>query len=465
MRRISDTALATQSLMIADLRTAYEQGSLSPTLLVETLIKRMNTDRDNPVWIKRVADNELRQAARVLEARNDRHKLPLYGVPFAVKDNIDVAGMPTTAACPALEYLPVSSSPLVSLLLDAGAMLIGKTNMDQLATGLVGTRSPYGECRNAFNPDYISGGSSSGSALAVALGHVSFALGTDTAGSGRVPAALNHLIGYKPSRGLLSTRGLVPACRHLDCVSLFVRRVADLDSLLPLCIAFDAEDPYARRMPPPRYAARPLSASRFGILAEAQREFFGDEDAAACYDRALSRLSALGASLQVFDFTPFEEAAQLLYEGAFLAERSAALEHYPAVGDRDLLPVIQRLLEKGRGFSARQLFADQQRLQALRARIAPLWKTLDSLFLPTIGPAYLRSEVRESPLTLNRNLGHYTNFVNLLDMSAMAVPAGVRRSGIPFGVQFVAPAFSDCQLLDWAREWEAAVMPAETSDG
>jgi allophanate hydrolase len=442
-------------LTIHNLQALYQQRQLTPLQLMERLLPRLQAQEDNPIWISRYSNAELLAAARALQQRPDRDQLPLYGIPFAVKDNIDVAGLPTTAACPALHYVPAASSPVVEALLQAGALLIGKTNMDQLATGLVGTRSPYGICCNRFHPDYIAGGSSSGSGLAVGLGLVAFALGTDTAGSGRVPAALNNIVGYKPTRGIFSTRGLVPACRHLDCLSIFANRTADIATLLPFCSEFDAQDDYARPFAPPSTPVKPLANCHIGVLADPQQEFFGDDDARHCYRASLQKLQRTGARLEPFDFTPFRDAATLLYEGAFLAERSAGLQHFPAVQDTDLLPVIRELMIRGRNYSAVDLFHHQHRLQHLRAQIAPLWRQFDALFLPTHGPVYRLDEIQDNPLQLNRNLGYYTNFVNLLDLSTLALPAGMRACGIPFGITLVAPAFQDLSLLAWARTWES----------
>ena len=425
-------------------------GGLTVQAVVEQVIARRRAVAAGGIWITEVSDAALRTRARQLDAGP---RGPLFGIPFAVKDNIDVAGLPTTAACPGFAYTPDTTAPAVQRLLDAGAILVGKTNLDQFATGLTGTRTPYGEPANAFDADYICGGSSSGSALAVAHGLVSFALGTDTAGSGRVPAALGNLIGLKPSRGLVSTRGVLPACRSLDCVSVFALTGADAQAVLDVIAGFDAQDPFSRE-----FAAGPSSAPplRFGVPLPAQREFFGDGASAAAFERALDALAALGGQPVDVDYTPFRDAARLLYDGPWLAERHLAIREFLAAQPEALLPVVRGIIQGG-GYSADDAFAAQYRLQALRQALRPVWNTIDVLITPTIGTAYTRAAVLADPVGLNTNLGYYTNHMNLLDLCAVAVPCGFLPSGLPFGVTVQAPAGNDRALLVLADRLQRAL--------
>ncbi len=362
---------------------------------------------------------------------------PLSGLTFAIKDNIDVAGIPTTAGCPAFAYTPTQSADVVERLLAAGAKAIGKTNMDQFATGLVGVRSPYGACSSVFHPEYVSGGSSSGSAVAVAKGLANFSLGTDTAGSGRVPAAFNNLIGVKPTRGLLSMRGVVPACLSLDCVSIFAR---DLHT------AKRALESAACRPLKPAAAMR-----RFGVPSEL--EFFGDVEAQALYEKAVQRMEAAGCVKVDIDYAPFLETARLLYSGPWVAERYAAVGEFIENHPEDTHPVVRDIILGAKRYSAVDTFKAMYRLEELRAITASVWDTIDTLLLPTTGTTYKIAEVEADPLRLNTNLGYYTNFVNLLDLAALAIPAGFRpNNGLPFGVTLIGPANSDLSLLQLAAD-------------
>ena len=404
----------------------------------------------NPVWISLVPrDTVMARAAEVM--RGDRATLPLYGVPFAVKDNMDVAGLVTTAACPAFAYTAEATATVVKRLEEAGAILVGKTNMDQFATGLVGVRSPYGACSSVFDDRYVSGGSSSGSAVVVASGLVSFALGTDTAGSGRVPAAFNNLIGLKPTRGSLSARGVVPACRSLDCVSIFALTAGDARQVFGAARGFDASDPYSRRSAggdaPAPWLGGPF---RFGVPQRDQWEFFGDGEAEGLYEASIRALESLGGVAVPFDFGPFQEAAALLYSGPWVAERQAALGGFLATNAEDVHPVVRGIIAGGARFSAADGFLAQYRLEELRRRTDGVWETSDLLLLPTTGTTYTLAEVEAEPVRLNTNLGHYTNFVNLLDLAAVALPAGFRPNGLPFGVSLIGPAGSDLALLSAA---------------
>ena len=448
------------SFDFAKLRAAYSCRVLRPTDVAREVLARVAARGDDGVWITRVEPDRLLAAAAALERRAAAEGidgLPLFGLPFAVKDNIDVAGMPTTAACPGYAYTPSRSAAVVDRLLGAGALLVGKTNLDQFATGLVGVRSPYGIPRNPFDPAYSPGGSSSGSAVAVAAGLVAFAVGTDTAGSGRVPASFGNIVGLKPSRGLVSARGVVPACRSLDCVSLFALTVEDAAAALAAARGFDAEDCYSRTAPPGFAAIGPMPARfAFGVLRDEDREFFGDDDGAALYEASIARLCALGGSPLAVDFAPFREAASLVYGGAWLAERLAAIDAATG-GRRDLLlPVTRQIIEQGGSVAAADVFRDRERLAAIVRRTAPLWREIDLLLVPTSGTIYRIAEVEAEPFALNERLGHYTNFVNLLDLAAIAVPNGFRRDGLPAGVSLIAPDLHDPLLAAIAARFQAA---------
>ncbi len=427
------------------------------TVMEETLARIAAYDAHQPqAWIARADPAALRAAARAIDARIEAgERLPLAGVPYAAKDNIDVLGLETTAACPAFAYSPARSATVIEKLEAAGAICVGKTNLDQFATGLVGTRSPYGIPRNAYNRDYVSGGSSSGSAVATAAGLVAFALGTDTAGSGRVPAAFNHLVGLKPTRGRWSTRGLVPACRSLDCITVFADRLEDAALVDSVLAGFDAEDPWSRPL-----ADVPLvGAHRIGVPRTAQRQFFGDVQAEYLYDRALVVL-AQEAELVEIDIEPLLKAARLLYGGPWVAERTVAvaglLESNPLAID----PVVREVIAPGSAMLATDLWNGIYRLAELARAAAAMWADVDALAFPTTGTTYRVAELIEAPVALNSNLGFYTNFVNLLDMAAVAVPAGARSNGTGFGITLIGPAHTDKALMELAGAYlSAAALP------
>ena len=442
------------SLDHASVRHAYATGELTPVSLVDEILRRISIQADPAVWIHLRSHEELLAHARQVEARGPASQ-PLYGLPFAIKDNIDLAGTPTTAACPEFGYIPGNSAPVVQCLLDAGAIPIGKTNLDQFATGLVGVRSPYGAPRNPFHSGVIPGGSSSGSAVAVATGVVSFALGTDTAGSGRVPAGLNNLVGLKPSKGALSTRGVVPACRSLDCVSIFALSCADAAEVMAVAESFDAIDQFSRARP--EGLADWPSRLRVGVPPERDREFFGDAESARRFEESLARVTGLGATLVEIDFAPFHETAALLYQGPWVAERWAALRAFHSAHAEAFFPITRQIVEKADRLSAADTFDGFHRLAALARRAAVEWEKMDVLLLPTAPRPYTLAEVAAEPLTFNTQLGTYTNFVNLLDLSALAVPAGIRSDGIPWGVTWIAPAWRERELLDLGARWHAQV--------
>ena len=376
---------------------------------------------------------------------------PLAGRRLAVKDNIDVAGFATTAACPGFAYEPQRSAAVVERLEAAGMQVVGKTNLDQFACGLVGTRSPYGAVPNSFDPRYVSGGSSSGSAIAVARGMVDAALGTDTAGSGRVPAGFNNIVGVKPSRGLVSARGVVPACRHLDCVSIFAPTVADAIDVLAAAAGHDPEDPYSRAVP---LDLRPMPSSfRFAVPDAEHLVFFGDASYEAAFAEALTRLAALGGTRATVDFAPMADVAQSLYDGAWVAERYAAIRSFYDAHAGEMDPIVRSIVGKGTRWSASDLFGAIDAVEAARQQTASLWTTFDVLVVPTAPTIYRIDEVEADPVALNRNLGTYTNFVNLLDMAAIAVPSSIASNGIPFGITLIGPAGSDLRLADLAQRY------------
>jgi allophanate hydrolase len=435
------------SLELAKLIPRYRTGELSPKTVLTEVLHRVEQYSDPAVWITRFSSEhiftQLSAAEKKREAGVDQ---PLLGIPFAVKDNIDVAGQLTTAACPAFAYIAERSATVVQRLLDAGAIAIGKTNLDQFATGLVGTRSPYGACRNFYDGRYISGGSSSGSAVAVAAGLVSFALGTDTAGSGRVPAAFNNLVGLKPSCGRLSTTGVVPACKSLDCVSIFAHSCAEAATLLRICQGYDPSDPYSRTFE--LVSGETLASHfRFGTLCNADRVFFGDDEAAAMYESSIRNMEKLGGVAVPVDFSVFTQAAALLYFGPWVAERAIAARGLLQSNPQALHPVTRGILEAGLKLSGIDVFVGMHQLESLRCRAALQWKNMDVLLLPTTGTIYTTEQVLTDPLQTNTNLGRYTNFVNLLNLCAVAVPAGFRSNGVPAGVSLIGPAGIDEQLL------------------
>ncbi|WP_423603259.1 allophanate hydrolase [Sphingomonas sp. MS122] len=450
------TALNRQSA--AAIAGAVASGATSAVAVVEDTLARLAAyDAVQPqIWISRIAPGDLIAAARAVDARIAAgEQLPLAGVPYAVKDNIDVAGFETTAACPAFAYRPEGSAGVVERLEAAGAICIGKTNLDQFATGLVGTRSPYGIPRNAYNLAYISGGSSSGSSVAVAAGLVAFALGTDTAGSGRVPAAFNHLIGFKPSKGRWSTRGLIPACRTLDCITVFTDTLADARMIDQVLAGFDPADPWSKPL-----ANAPIRPARIGVPRRDQRMWFGDSQSEYLYDRALDRLAA-GAAIVELDIAPLLEAARLLYGGPWVAERTAAIATLLAENPAAIDETVRSVVEPGKDIGAVDLWNGIYRLAELKRHADEMWDTVDLLAFPTTGTTYRVGELLVAPITLNGNLGLYTNFVNLLDMAAVAVPAGIRANGTGFGITLIGQADSDHGLLAVAEIYLAtAGLPA-----
>lgn len=439
--------LSNLSFDLASLRAAYSDGTPVREVIAEA--RRRCAGDANNAFIHRLTEAELEPYLARLDGL-DPSSLPLYGVPFAIKDNIDLAHVPTTAACPEFAYVPGDHAFVVRQLIDAGAVPLGKTNLDQFATGLNGTRSPYGACHNAFNPEFISGGSSSGSSVSVALGWVTFSLGTDTAGSGRVPASFNHLVGVKPSCGLLSSTGVVPACRSLDSVSIFALTAHDAHTVLAVAAVADAADPFSR-------AAEPFGvdfsagAFRFGVPRAQDLAFFGNDAAAELFQSSVQRLQGLGGVAVEVDFSPFLEVARLLYEGPWVAERFVAIRDFLERQPDAVFPPVRQIIEGGRACTAADAFTATYRLKALKRQCDSVWQTVDCLLTPTAGTIYRVADMQADPIRLNSNLGYYTNFVNLLDYSAVAVPAGFQTAGdaagLPWGVTLVAPAQRDVPLL------------------
>ena len=438
-------------LRLGALKAAYADGSLTPRALIHALHTRAaGLNGEFNLFIHLCSEEQLEPYLAALDAKSPA-ELPLYGVPFAIKDNIDLAGIPTTAACPAFVYVPERSATIVEQLIALGAIPLGKTNLDQFATGLNGTRSPYGECRNSVHPDYPSGGSSAGSALAVALGVASFALGTDTAGSGRVPAALNNLVGLKASKGLISTAGVVPACRSLDCVTYFTATAHEASQLLALTARFDARDEYSRSNPlwnDGSAFGTPRPVFRFGVPT--QLEFLGCPESPALFAATIEHLQAMGGVAVPIDFAPFLEAARLLYAGPWVAERysvaGALIEQHPFA----VLPVIKAVLEKAPFVSGVETFRAQYRLQALKRLCDEVLADLDCVLTPAYPRPVTLDELHAEPMQRNSDLGYYTNFMNMLDYAAVAVPAGFMANGLPWGVTLFGRVFTDQYLLSLA---------------
>jgi allophanate hydrolase len=462
---------------VAAILAAHRTGAMTPVQTVARSFQRIRDHDDPAVFISLRDEKQALAEAEALSAK-DPALLPLYGIPVAVKDNIDALGMPTTAACPAFAYSPSHDATAVARLRAAGAIVIGKTNLDQFATGLVGVRSPYGIPNNPMRGDLIPGGSSSGSAVAVSAGLVPLALGTDTAGSGRVPAMLNNIVGLKPSLGLISTAGLVPACRTLDCISVFSLTVDDAMTALAVMAGPDGADPFSRDRPLADMTAFPPSL-RLGVPRKGQLIFFGDKAAEKAYGDAIAQWTALGASLVEFDLEPLYETARLLYEGPWVAERYLVIRDLLASSPDAIHPVTREITIAGARLTAADTFAALYRLQALRKISERAFAGIDALVLPTAPTAYSTAQVLANPVELNSRLGTYTNFVNLLDLCGLALPAAIRPDDIPFGITLLAPAGHDAQLASIGRVFHAdtgltmgarnlpqpplAALPADTS--
>jgi len=441
--RLSVTAIASD--VIGRRRTAVAVAH-------EVIARLQAYDTIQPqAWISRATPEDLLAQAAAIDARVAAGEdLPLAGVPFAVKDNIDAVGFDTTAACPAFAYRPRANATVVEKAFQAGALLVGKTNLDQFATGLNGTRSPYGAPRCVYNGDYISGGSSSGSAVAVAAGLVAFAFGTDTAGSGRVPAAINHLIGFKPTRGRWSTAGLIPACRTLDCITVFTATVDEALLVDSVVAGFDTQDDYSRPLTDLAGPVRTL-----GVARPDQLDWCGDTESERLYRASVDRFRALGCAFREIDLAPLSAAAALLYNGPWVAERTAAVADFLQSNAGDFDPTVRAIIEGGLKVTGVETFAGQYRLAGYKRFADAMWDDIDALLLPTAPTTYTVAAMRADPIRLNAKLGLYTNFVNLLDMAAVAVPAGFSTNATGFGVTLIGPAWSDRPLADLASTYMA----------
>jgi allophanate hydrolase len=446
------------TVSLLDIATAHRAGSVSPAQTIKACYARIRALADPGIFISLRDEADVVGEAQALGG--ERARGALAGVPVAVKDNIDVAGLPTTAACPAFAYRPQVDAAVVARLKAAGAIVIGKTNLDQFATGLVGIRTPYPAPRNALRADLIPGGSSAGSAVAVATGIVPLALGTDTAGSGRVPAMLNNIVGLKPSLGLVSTRGVVPACRTLDCVSIFALTVDDAWYALKTIAGYDATDIYSRDRKIGTLGAAPRDCV-LGVPRADQRLFFGDARAASDYDAALARLTRLGYATAEIDMAPFYEAARLLYEGPWVAERYLAAKRVIENDPGALHPVTREIIGAGARLRTTDAFDAFYRLEALRRAVTEIFTRIDVLALPTAPTVYTVEQVNADPIRLNSNLGIYTNFANLLDLCGVAVPAALHADGTPFGISIIAPGSEDALAAAIARHFHAdTALPA-----
>ncbi|MDG1579998.1 allophanate hydrolase [Pseudomonas sp. GOM6] len=446
---------------LGEWQQAYRRQQLQPDVLAELLA---GLSADDPAWISLTSPAELQQqltqlAERLAAVKGDLGQLPLYGVPFAIKDNIDAAGWPTTAACPEFAYTATADATVVAKLRAAGAILIGKTNLDQFATGLVGTRSPYGAVPNSFNPAYVSGGSSSGSASVVARGLVPFALGTDTAGSGRVPAGFNNIVGLKPTKGWLSTTGLVPACRTLDCISVFALTVVDAQLVANIAGGYDAQDAYSRQNPASAKVGMPVKPR---LAVPAAPEFCGDTQNQVVFEQALGKLHELGAELVEIDFTPFQQLAEQLYFGSWVAERSVAVE---GVNPDHINPVVRGIVAGGHNYSACDAYKAEYTRAELSRAINDALAGFDALVVPTSPTIRTLAEMAAEPVLFNSQFGTYTNFTNLADLCALAVPAGFRDDGLPAGITLLAPAWHDQALAALGQRWQQALaLPLGATD-
>jgi allophanate hydrolase len=441
---------------ITEWQQAYRAHGAQPADLLGRLLAGLAGDN---AWIcladeARLAAQLKTLAGRLAAADGDTARLPLYGVPFAIKDNIDAAGWPTTAACPEFAYVAEADATVVRRLREAGAILIGKTNLDQFATGLVGTRSPHGAVPNTFDPAYISGGSSSGSASVLARGLVAFSLGTDTAGSGRVPAGFNNIVGLKPTKGWLSNQGVVPACKTLDCVSIFALTVADADLVATIAGGYDRQDPYSRPAP----AAMDNSFSpRPRLAVPKPLEFFGDTQAEQAFHAALQKLRDQGAAIEFIDYTPFAELAALLYQGPWVAERFVAVQALWERKPEAINPVVRGIVEQAANYSACDTFKAEYKRAELTRRVRESLAGYDAMVVPTSPSIYTIAQLEAEPVVLNSRLGVYTNFVNFADLAALALPALMRADGLPAGITLIGAAWSDHALAEFGRRWQAAL--------
>jgi allophanate hydrolase len=452
-------------LSLDSLRRFYAEGA-TPLDVLDIVQHRIASGSGTNAWIYLENNDRLQLAAARLELRHKAGEhLPLFGVPFGVKDNIDVAGMPTTAACPEFTTMPRQSARCVELLLEAGALCIGKTNLDQFATGLSGARSPYGACASIGNADYVSGGSSSGSAVAVAAGHVSIALGTDTGGSGRIPAGFNGVIGIKPTVGRVSTRGLVPNCPSLDCVSVFATPVDDGTRVLKIIDGFDPRDPFGRRpVIPPIHDGLPPRFT-FGRLRPNEIECFGMTECVDLYEQACVRLQRVGGVPLEIDLETFLEVGRMLFNGPWIAERKASLESFVTQHPDSVLDVIAQVLNAADNYSGTSVFAGMRRLAELRRQTETLFDTVTTVMFPTAPRPFTIEAMNKEPVALNTQIGYYTHSANLLDLCAVSVPNAVLSCGVPMGVTLLGPAWHDARIAAVASRFEGRTSGAPNRMG
>ncbi|MFT6387231.1 MAG: allophanate hydrolase [Cellvibrionaceae bacterium] len=441
---------------IDQLKNYYQAGRFTPADIVAEVYRRIRTQVNSGVWVTVVSEQEAIEKAKIVGSKSI-DDFPLYGIPFSVKDNIHVEGLPTTASCPAFSHYPKETATVVEKLLAAGAILIGKNTMDQFATGLVGIRSSEHPV-NTFNSEYIPGGSSSGSAVAVATGLVSFSLGSDTGGSGRVPAALNNIVGLKPTPGIISSHGMVYANRSFDCVPIFALRCADAKTVFDCLVGFDPKDSFSIRHQIPDLASF-VDNEKFtiGIPSKQQLQFFGDESAEKSFFTAVDKMAMLGATIVEIDFSLFIEAGKMIFDGPFLAERFNSLEKFLKTNPHDVNTVVASIVEKANAYSAIDLCQEYYRLKVLQRDAYELFETINAMMVPTAGTIYKIKEVEADPVNLNATMGYYTYYANLLKLSVLAVPAAIRSDGLPFGVCFVAGPERDEAIMELALKWERLV--------
>lgn len=438
-------------LDITSLGNGYHTHCFSPSEVIETIFQRITTRGTDGTWTYLQPKQTVLARASELEQLpvDVRDQLPLWGIPFSVKDCIDVAGLPTTCACPKFTYIADCTNPVITKLINAGAILVGKTNLDQFATGLVGIRTGFGIPRNPYGSNYIPGGSSSGAAISVSTGLVSFAVGTDTGGSGRVPASFNNIVGLKPTRGLLSTTHIVDTCRTLDCVSIFALTVEDAWKVSQIAKGFDPQNSFSRReADPPAHleSYHPMQAFKFGVPLLEHREFFGNKDVEALFLEAIQILTNIGGTCVPINYTPFMEANDLLFRGPWVAERYAAVGAFIEANQQAVLPITRDIILSAKQLTAADVFKGLYHLADLKKAISPVWQQIDVMIVPNTGTIYRVAEVENNPLQLNASLGYYTNFVNLLDLAALAIPNGFQQNGIPTGITLIAPPFSEQYL-------------------
>ena len=435
------------NLSIHSIHQAYREGEYTVRSLVEELYCKADNCGNPGIWIRRLSLEELDFYLRKLESKS-MEDLPLYGIPFVIKDNIDLENIATTAACPDFSYMPEGSATVVELFIQAGAIPMGKTNLDQFATGLVGVRTPYGVPLNPLAPDRIPGGSSAGSAVALSQGLATFSLGTDTAGSGRVPAAFNQIIGVKPSRGRLSNKGVVPACRSLDCVSIFALDFSDAKKVLSIAEGYDPKEPYSIKS----FPISQKNCKKLAIPRKDQLLFFGDAEFQDAWFKTVKELMAKGWFCSEVDFTPFIECTKLLYEGPWIAERCSALQHFLKEKSGCVFPTTRKILETGFDKTAVDTFDAMYRLTTLRRQIEPILEKHQALVVPTVGGFPTLQEIDEEPIKINSDLGYYTNFVNLFDLCALATPAGKSSKNLPFGITWITARGYDYDLIRIAQD-------------